>query len=177
MVIDLERLREIGWTEWDPIEVLKYRDTWVGQPFENEYDHYLIHVADRILVGDDDATLVAYLVAIERDDMYDSSAEVSPERAAATVIAIRKYLDEKRLTRIIEASMLGWKVVDREPQAGVTPVRRVDTGAVDIGTRKAKLWPAQSEESSLATIEPVEGGGLGRKSVVIRNGKIIGMQG
>lgn len=161
MTINLSRLREIGWSEWDPIELMRTRDTWIGQPFENEYDHYLVHVADRILEGVDDTTLVAYLAGIERDDIRDGGvAACSNHRATATVIAIRKYLDEERLTRTVEAAMPGWKVVDREPRVGETPVHRVDSRAVNIGTRKAMLGPAQTEESSLAIVEPVEGGGL-----------------
>ncbi|MCZ7861311.1 hypothetical protein O9X98_07795 [Agrobacterium salinitolerans] len=177
MTIDPMRLREIGWTEWDPIELMRNRKTWIGQPFENEYDSYLIHVADRILAGDGDAALVAYLVAIERDDMYDGSADVSPQRAAATVSAIRQYLEKERLTRIVEAAMPGWKVVDPASQAVQTPVRKVDTVAADIGARKAALAQTLTGESSLAIVEPANGDVIARKTVVIRDGKIIGMQG
>ena len=94
MTIDILRLREIGWTEWDPIELMRNRETWIGQPFANEYDYYLIHVADRIIAGDGDAPLISYLVAGERDDMGLGSSERSAERAAATVFAIRKYLEK-----------------------------------------------------------------------------------
>lgn len=176
MTLDLIRLREIGWTEWDPIELLRNRDTWIGQPFENEYDRYLIHVADRIIAGDNDDTLVAYLVAIERDDMHGGSSEVATKRAAATVSAIRKYLETERLTRIVEAARSDWKAGNLEPHA-VQPVRKVDTVAADVGARKAGLRPTASEEGSLAIVEPAKGGGLGGKTVVIRDGKFIGMQG
>ena len=94
MTIDILRLREIGWTEWDPIVLLGNRDTWVGQQFANEYDYYLIHVADRIIAGDSDDRLISYLVAAERDDMALGSSERSAARAAATVFAIRKYLEK-----------------------------------------------------------------------------------
>lgn len=94
MTIDLTRLREIGWTHWDPIGLMRNRDTWIGQPFENEYDDHLIQVANRIIAGEDDVTLVAYLVVVERDDMHCSSADVAPQRAAATVSAIKKYIEK-----------------------------------------------------------------------------------
>jgi hypothetical protein len=42
MTIDLTRLREIGWTHWDPIGLMRNRDTWIGQPFQNEYGDHLI---------------------------------------------------------------------------------------------------------------------------------------
>lgn len=94
MTIDLNRLRKIGWTEWDPIELLRTRVTWLGQPFQDEYDRYLIHVADRIVAGDSDCELVDYLVSIVDIDMGLGQSEVSKKRASSTVAAIRAYLAE-----------------------------------------------------------------------------------
>ncbi|MDW9479011.1 hypothetical protein GOB57_10085 [Sinorhizobium meliloti] len=102
--LDLRRLREIGWTEWDPIGILKNCENWIGQPFENEYDHYLTHVADRAIAGDDDDQLISYLRDVESGDMGLGSGDCSTKRAAATVSAIRKYLRDPSAVRTS-----GWK--------------------------------------------------------------------
>lgn len=90
MTVDLNRLREIGFSEWDPIELMRNRETWVGTKFQNEYDSYLSHVADRLIAGDNEAELVAYLVAVERDDIGGTS-DCSKIRAAAAVAAIKAH--------------------------------------------------------------------------------------
>jgi hypothetical protein len=100
MTIDLNRLREIGWTTWDPIAFMRNQKTWIGQPFENEYDHYLIHVADRIVAGADDEELVSYLVRVECEDMYDGAIETEAcrTRAAATIATIKDQVHQTALT-------------------------------------------------------------------------------
>ncbi|MCV9965102.1 hypothetical protein OIU34_24700 [Pararhizobium sp. BT-229] len=194
MTVDLMCLREIGWTKWDPIELLRNRESWVGQRFQDEYDHYLVHVADRVVAGDDDNSLVSYLVAIERDNMGLGSTESSKQRAAATVSAIRNYLVGETegaakvyddLKRVVEDAMPGWRVVVPEPRTALPRPRKEDSLASTNEALKAK-WFGQgadgdaaeaAEPSHQVIVEPVGGGGPGRKTIIVRDGKIIGMQG
>jgi hypothetical protein len=195
MTLDLNRLREIGFSKWDPVELMRNRETWVGTKFQNEYDHYMIHVADRLIVGDNEAELVAYLVEVERDQIGLGTADCSKTRAAATVAAIKAHVNEALpasspashgIKALVEARFPGWRVVeDGDRLEKVTPLRS-EAVMPDIETLKAK-WigqvttaPEELDVTRLTgqvVIEPIGGGGPGRKTVIVRNGKIIGAQG
>ena len=41
----LSRLRDIGWSLWDPIGLNDFGDDWESVTFADEYDSYLIKVA------------------------------------------------------------------------------------------------------------------------------------
>jgi hypothetical protein len=199
MVLDLNRLREIGFAEWDPIELMRARETWVGTGLENEYDSYLIRVADRLIAGDEDAELVAYLVTVESEDM-GGAADCSKARATATVAAIKAHLGEAiperdhghhGLKELVESRFPGWRVVEyghREPQRQdrFRLSAQEQVGALDVEALKTKWFgpdtkaPEDVEREKMTgqvVIEPIGGGGTGRKTIVIRNGKIIGAQG
>lgn len=97
MPISLDRLREIGFLKWDPIDLMRNADKWSGTPFEDEYDTYLHHVANRISEGAEDKELRDYLVDASCNRMHDG-AEPSAEcvaRASATVHAIRKLANDE----------------------------------------------------------------------------------
>ncbi|MBY3433417.1 hypothetical protein HFN89_04585 [Rhizobium laguerreae] len=195
MAIDLNRLREIGWSEWDPIGLLGNRDTWRRAPFENEYGHYLIRVADGLIAGDDEAELVAYLVTIVRDNMGLGRSDLSKNRAAATVAAIKAHVEEAlpeqpeprhSIEELIESRFPGWRVVENGHRQESAETHRPEHVQPDIESLRAKWFgPAATgaEEveretmSGLVVIEPSSGGCPGRKTIVVRNGKIIGAQG
>ncbi|MCS4089529.1 hypothetical protein [Rhizobium sp. BK176] len=185
MALDLNRLREIGFAEWDPIGLMRNRETWVGTRFQNEYDHYLIRVADRLVAGDDEAELVAYLVGVECVDMEVATAEKSAPRARATVAAIKAHVTETLteqpydIKKLVESRFPGWQVVERES---------LESGGKAIPTEQVKFarWglqvpsPEEIEREKMTgqvVIEPKNGGGPGPKTVIVRNGKIIGAQG
>ena len=46
--IDFNRLREIGWSLWDPIGLLSLREGWKGASYEDEYDRYLYNSAQML---------------------------------------------------------------------------------------------------------------------------------
>ena len=90
--IKLSRLRDIGWTHWDPIGLLvegKHWDHEDAKPFADEYDSYLIAAAGMIRRGAPDQEVVAFLLQIETDHMALTEQPDSLDRAKATVVAIK----------------------------------------------------------------------------------------
>jgi hypothetical protein len=91
-LVKLSVLRDIGWSEWDPIGLQTLEGGWQGSNAANEYDQYLLHVAGSLQRGEPDGGLVDYLVDIEIDHMGSSPSPTARSRAAATVSAIREYV-------------------------------------------------------------------------------------
>lgn len=89
--IKLSRLRDIGWTMWDPIGLLPPDASWSDEEchaFADEYDAYLLHAAGRLRNGDTQDEVVAYLAEIEENHMGLGKSPVARERAKAVVAAI-----------------------------------------------------------------------------------------
>ncbi|MGO4836916.1 hypothetical protein AB4144_32195 [Rhizobiaceae sp. 2RAB30] len=85
------RLRDIGWSLWDPIGLLPTGETWDHEDnlnFADEYDRYLSDAATELREGRPDAEVVALLVNIEADHMGLGERPDSQTRAAAVVAAI-----------------------------------------------------------------------------------------
>ena len=59
----------------------------------DEYDRYLLHVTYRLQKGEPNAALTEYLVSIETEHMGLSPNYTTRPRAAATVAALRGYVD------------------------------------------------------------------------------------
>ena len=94
--IKLSRLREIGWSLWDPIglreiSVGEWRD---GGACADEYDGYLLQAVGKLRRGERPADVAAYLVTIETGHMGLSPGSTVRSRAEATVAAIGQYLGE-----------------------------------------------------------------------------------
>jgi hypothetical protein len=86
-------LRQIGWSEWDPIGLQEIDPDWRSDGGEDEYDSYLLHVASLIRNGRQEAEAVEYLVAAETKSMEMELSATTYSRATATVRAIRAYLE------------------------------------------------------------------------------------
>jgi hypothetical protein len=91
--IKLSRLREIGWSLWDPIGLKgldgNRRD---GGTCADEYDGYLLQAAGRLRRGAPTAEVVAYLEETETGHIGLSRNETTHSRAEAAVTAIASYL-------------------------------------------------------------------------------------
>ena len=90
--IKLSRLRDIGWTLWDPIGLLDPGKEWEDKDcvaFANEYDNYLVYAAGQLRRGASDAEVVEYLVQIEAEYMGLGERPDSQKRARSVVAAIR----------------------------------------------------------------------------------------
>ena len=90
--IRLSRLRDIGWSVWDPIGLLRADQDWQDAerlPFANEYDTYLLQAAGRLGRGDAAADVARYLATIQVEYMgLDTPSQDALERAERVVAAI-----------------------------------------------------------------------------------------
>lgn len=93
---DIAALREIGWREWDPIGIREMNDDAWQNGAADEYDSYLIEVADGLLSGWSADQAIDYLVSIERDHMALGEHPTARERAATTVDAIAAHIGASR---------------------------------------------------------------------------------
>lgn len=67
--IDIRKLREIGWSLWDPIGLKGAAGDWQGKPFEDEYDTYLIKAAGMLRSRCDIEEVFDYLLDVETNRM------------------------------------------------------------------------------------------------------------
>jgi hypothetical protein len=89
--VKLSKLRDIGWTLWDPIGLLPPNVTWNDErcrAFAGEYDGYLRFAAVRLRDGAAHGEVVDYLVTAETEYMGLSKRPTTRSRAEATVAAI-----------------------------------------------------------------------------------------
>ncbi|WP_417669421.1 hypothetical protein [Roseibium sp.] len=97
--IKLSRLRDIGWSLWDPIGLLDTGKSWEDddcRPFADEYDSYLIEAAGKLRRGVPDADVATFLVKIEAEHMGLRERSDTYERAQSVVAAI--HADDKLWT-------------------------------------------------------------------------------
>jgi hypothetical protein len=86
----LSRLREIGWSQWDPIGLSGVEGA------EDEYDTYLLQAAGRLWNGESEEDVANYLAGIEADHMGLGHGFGIKLRARATVKAIHGYANSLR---------------------------------------------------------------------------------
>lgn len=92
----LSRLRDIGWSLWDPIGLLGPNLRWdegEAQAFADEYDAYLIEAAGLLRRGIPDQDVVELLVKVETAHMCLAQQPDTYERARSTVEAIKADRD------------------------------------------------------------------------------------
>ncbi|WP_219893417.1 hypothetical protein [Aquisediminimonas profunda] len=91
--VKLSVIRDIAWKEWDPIGLASMEGGLESSGVADEYDGYLLHVAARLQNGEPDRAVVDYLVGVELDHMGLSRTASTQTRAAATVAALRTYVE------------------------------------------------------------------------------------
>ena len=89
--LKLSRLREIGWSRWDPIGLGGMEDA----P-DNEYDSYLLQAAGRLWNGANEEQVTDYLVSIETEHMGLGDASGIRPRARDVAKALSDYVAEVR---------------------------------------------------------------------------------
>ena len=92
--LHLSRLREIGWSQWDPIG-LRPPD----EGFVDEYDRYLLQAAAKLWRSESDEIVLEYLIHIEVEAMGVGKSPTARTRASATVSALNDYIEELRICR------------------------------------------------------------------------------
>jgi hypothetical protein len=91
--LELSRLRQIGWDEWDPIGIRSMDDQCWRSSAANEYDAYLIHAASLLRGGAEKLRAVEYLDMIASEHMGLGRTEAGRIAAVRTVEAIAAYLN------------------------------------------------------------------------------------
>jgi hypothetical protein len=90
----LSRLREIGWSLWDPIGLAGAARS-EGWP-DDEYDSYLLQAAGRLWNGASEEGVTDYLVWVETEHMGLGEVPGVRPRAREVVNALGEYLLEVR---------------------------------------------------------------------------------
>ncbi len=88
--LDLNRLREIGWSLWDPLDLDGGTGVWKEESFADEYDKYLTRTAEMLRDDQEYDAIVRYLFYIESEWM-----SLGPKEMNQTIA--------KRLARIVQA--------------------------------------------------------------------------
>jgi hypothetical protein len=86
----LSRLRDIGWTEWNPIGLKR------DESAEDEYDSYLLQAAGRLWNSATEEAVASYLADIEANHMGLGHGFGIKLRALATAKAIHNYIQSLR---------------------------------------------------------------------------------
>lgn len=84
----LPRLREIGWSKWDPIGVGGPDHGWPA----DEYDTYLLQAAAQLWNGNSDEAVADYLLNIETEHMGLTAVPGIEARALEVAKAIHDYV-------------------------------------------------------------------------------------
>lgn len=96
--ISIERLREIGWEHWDPIDLKGIAGLigLVAQWPEDEYDTYLLKAAADLWNGKTEAQVAAYLLKVEVRTMGLGDTPGASGRAARVTTELAKYVGTLR---------------------------------------------------------------------------------
>lgn len=86
----LSRLRDIGWTEWNPIGLNR------TETAEDEYDSYLLQAAGRLWNGESEEAVASYLADIEANHMGLGHGFGIKLRALATAKSLQEYAESLR---------------------------------------------------------------------------------
>jgi hypothetical protein len=89
---EVSRLREIGWSKWDPIGVGGLDDDWPA----DEYDAYLLQAAGQIWNGHSADEVADYLIQIETEHMGLDAVPGIRSRALDVANSIRAYVETLR---------------------------------------------------------------------------------
>lgn len=90
--VKLSRLRDIGWSKWDPIGLLGDGQRWEDdacRPFVDEYDTYLLQAAGQLRRGVPEDEVVSYLIDIAANHMGLGWAHGAADQAKKVVAAIQ----------------------------------------------------------------------------------------
>ena len=88
----LSRLRDIGWSKWDPIGVGGPDHGWPA----DEYDSYLLQAAGQIWNGQPEEAVADYLVKIETEHMGLTTVPGIQARALYVAKAVHEYVETLR---------------------------------------------------------------------------------
>ena len=83
--IRLSRLRDIGWSAWDPIGLLDEETSWEDVTYADEYDGYLLRAAGMLKRNEPKDAVINYLIKVETEHMGLSVNHSTKTRAEELV--------------------------------------------------------------------------------------------
>lgn len=89
--INISKLRDIGWSLWDPLELLPEGESWNSEDnlaFADEYDDYLMKAAGKIRNGVAKEEVVGYLLDVENKTLGLKTNADSKKRIQEVVASI-----------------------------------------------------------------------------------------
>jgi hypothetical protein len=92
--IDIDRLREIGWSLWDPIGLDGKTGVWREESFADEYDTYLIKAAGMLRNNVIMEDVVSYLFHIESEHMGLGPEEITPKIQTRLLKVVQAISDD-----------------------------------------------------------------------------------
>ena len=93
--VDLAKLRDIGWSKWDPIGL---REKRAQADIEDEYDRYLLRAASLLLNGAEDSRVTDYLVGVAKGMGLST---INSAAATETVREIRAHIGGMKGTNAV----------------------------------------------------------------------------
>lgn len=78
----IDDLRSIGWSLWDPIGLSGISNDWRGEPYEDEYDRYLIIALEMVINGSPTGEIVDNLFQIQSQYMGMEPKVITPNICA-----------------------------------------------------------------------------------------------
>lgn len=88
----LSRLREIGWSKWDPIGVGGPEHDWAA----DEYDTHLLQAAGQLWHGQPIETVADYLVKVETEHLGLTPVPGIRSRALEVAGSVSEYVETLR---------------------------------------------------------------------------------
>ncbi len=95
--VDFDRLREIGWSHWDPIGLLGVTGGWKGQPYEDEYDRYLYNASQMLKNNCSVADVADYLFLVQSQYMQIGPKEITDTIRAKLIGVAQAISDDKHI--------------------------------------------------------------------------------
>ena len=91
----LSRLRDTGWSQWDPIGLAGPNGSWPEEAAD-EYESYLLRAAAKLWNGQSVCEVADFFVEIETDYMGLGTGPALRERALAATHALRAYVESTK---------------------------------------------------------------------------------
>ncbi|MEM7722334.1 MAG: hypothetical protein AAF376_08165 [Pseudomonadota bacterium] len=85
----LAQLRDIGWSEWDPIGLSSDKEDCI-----DEYDSYLLVAAGKLANGADERRVADYLINVEEGHMGLGKSALADNRALVTTRRIAALIEK-----------------------------------------------------------------------------------
>ena len=96
MPVEMEILREVAWTEWDPIGLLAVDADWRAKSFKDEYDTYMKRCVRMVNRGQTEGQIAGYLMGVTKYNMGMGGGLAVRKSAVNTARAVIALVERQR---------------------------------------------------------------------------------